>query len=193
VAGAPKVQPTTASALPPQAEPHAPPPVQAAATAPPPAPEPRAVAPPRAAILIPAPRPVPGGSAPPPSPEAIAKAEDFAHDEVVAAARIRHDRGVTPQSKAYFRHVTLPSVPAVIDALIRGTSDTLTLLEEIGGGKLDQAACRDRHGNGEGHRANRDSETMARRSWRSLPGRRRTSRQRFGRVAMWSNAAAYAQ
>jgi hypothetical protein len=58
----------------------------------------------------------------------------------VAAAQIRHDRGVTPQNKAYFRHVTFPTDPAVIDALIRGTSDLLTLLDEVGGETLDAAA-----------------------------------------------------
>ena len=83
---------------------------------------------------------VPAGSAPPPSPEAIAKAEAFMEEHGVAAAQIRHDRGVTPQNKAYFRHVTFPTDPAVIDALIRGTSDLLTLLDEVGGETLDAAA-----------------------------------------------------
>jgi len=139
VAGAPKAQPAIAPALPPQAEPHAgPPPVQAAA--PPPAPVPPAVAPPRPAAPNPAPLPVPAESAPPPSPEAIAKAEAFAKERTVAAAQIRHDRGVTPQCKAHYRYVTLPTDPAVIDALVRGTSKVLTLLGELGGETLDEAA-----------------------------------------------------
>ena len=57
-----------------------------------------------------------------------------------AAAQIRHDRGVTPRNKAFFRHLTLPTDPAVIDALVRGTSDLLTLLDEVGGETLDEAA-----------------------------------------------------
>ena len=85
-------------------------------------------------------RPCRPASAPPPSPEAIAKAEAFAQENIVAAAQIRHDRGVTPQNKAYFRHLTLPTDPAVIDALVRGTSDVLTLLDEVGGETLDAAA-----------------------------------------------------
>ncbi len=36
--------------------------------------------------------------------------------------------------------VTLPTDPAVIDALVRGTSDVLTLLDEVGGDELDEAA-----------------------------------------------------
>jgi len=138
VAGAPKAQPAIAPAPPPQAEPQAPPPVQAAA--PPPAPVPPAVAPPRPAATHAAPPPALAGSAPPPSPEAIAKAEAFADEEMVAAAQIRHDRGVTPQCKAHYRHVTLPTDPAVIDALVHGTSKVLTLLGELGGETLDEAA-----------------------------------------------------
>jgi len=86
------------------------------------------------------PPPKQAGSPPPPSPEAIAKAEAFAQQHVVAAAQIRHDRGVTPQSKAYFRRLSLPTDPAVIDALVRGTSDALTLLDAFGGETLDKAA-----------------------------------------------------
>jgi len=140
VAGAPKAQPATASAPPPQAEPQASPPVQAAAAAPPPAPVPPAVAPLRPAATHAAPPAMQAGSAPPPSPEAIAKAEAFAQKRAVAAARIRHDRGVTPQCKAHYRHVTLPTDPAVIDALVRGTSKMLTLLGELGGETLGEAA-----------------------------------------------------
>jgi hypothetical protein len=73
--------------------------------------------------------PAPAGSAPPPSPEAIAQAETYTHKNIMTAAQIRHDGGVTPENKAYFRHLTLPSDPAVIDALVRGVSDTLRLLD----------------------------------------------------------------
>jgi hypothetical protein len=53
--------------------------------------------------------------------------------------RVRHDRGVTPRSKEYFRHMALLSDPAIIDALVRGSSDALTLLDEVGGEMLDAA------------------------------------------------------
>jgi hypothetical protein len=36
--------------------------------------------------------------------------------------------------------VTFPADPAVIDALVRGTSDLLTSLDDIGGEDLDEAA-----------------------------------------------------
>ncbi len=36
--------------------------------------------------------------------------------------------------------MTLPTDPARIDALVRGTSDVLTMLDEIGGAQLDAAA-----------------------------------------------------
>jgi len=58
----------------------------------------------------------------------------------VAAAQIRHDGGVTSQNKAYLRHLTLPTDPALIDALVRGTSVRLKVLDEVGGETLDQAA-----------------------------------------------------
>jgi hypothetical protein len=142
VAGTAPAQPALASVPPPQAEPQAaPPPVQAAAPPPPPVPAPPPVAAPSpAAIHAPPPLPVQAGSAPPPSPEAIARAEAFVDEDVVAAAQIRHDRGVTPQHKARFRHLTLPSDPAVIDALVRGTSDVLTVLDEVSGETLNVAA-----------------------------------------------------
>jgi len=140
VANTPKAQPATASAPPPEAEPQASPPVQAAAAAPPPAPVPPAVAPLRPAATHAAPPAMQAGSAPPPSPEAIAKAEAFAQKRAVAAARIRHDRGVTPQCKRHFHYVTLPTDPAVIDALVRGTSKVLSLLDAVGGETVDQAA-----------------------------------------------------
>jgi hypothetical protein len=122
-----------------QVEPPASPPVLVAAAAPPSAPEVPAVAPPRLAAADPEPLPAQAASAPPPSPEAIAKAEAFAEREIVAAVQIRHDRGVTPRSKEYFRHVALPSDPAVIDALVRGSSEVLTLLDEVGGEMLEAA------------------------------------------------------
>jgi hypothetical protein len=110
VAGTAPARHAAASAPPPQAEPHAPPP------------------------------PVRAGSTSPPSPEAIGKAEAFAQKHMEAAAQIRHDRGVTSQNKAYFRHLTLPTDPAMIDALVRGTSDVLTVLDEVGGETLNVAA-----------------------------------------------------
>jgi hypothetical protein len=36
--------------------------------------------------------------------------------------------------------MTLPGDPAVIDALIHGPTDALTLLDEVGGEKLEAAA-----------------------------------------------------
>jgi hypothetical protein len=110
-----------------------------AAAAPLPAPEQSAVALPRPAAGNPGPQPAQPGSAPPPSAEAVAKAEAFALAAGVAAAQIRHDRGVTPQSKAYFRRVALPTDPAVIDALVRGTSAALRVLDDAGGAMLDAA------------------------------------------------------
>jgi hypothetical protein len=132
-AGTPKAQSDTASAQPPQAESQAAsPPAQAAAVAP----SARMGAP----VAAPVSPVMQAGSAPPPSPEAIAKAEAFAQKNLAAAAQIRHDRGVTPQNKAYFHEVTFPTDPAVIDALVRGTSDVLTTLDAIGGEDLDEAA-----------------------------------------------------
>jgi hypothetical protein len=126
VAGSATAQSDTASALPPQAEPQAASLLAAAARP--------------AHVTAPVPPAMQAGSAPPPSPEAIAKAEAFAHKNIVAAAQIRHDRGVTKQNKAYLRHVALPTDPAVIDALVRGTSDVLTVLDEVGGEDLDEVA-----------------------------------------------------
>ena len=57
----------------------------------------------------------------------------------VAAAQIRHDRGVTPQSEAQFPRVTLPSDPAVIDALVRGTTAALRVLDGVGCEMLEAA------------------------------------------------------
>ena len=87
---------------------------QPAAAAPPPQAEPpaptQAEAPPK--------QPAPTAAAP--SPEAIAAAEAFAQKHKAAAAWIRNDRGVTRRCKMQFRRVTMPTDPAVIDALIRG-------------------------------------------------------------------------
>ena len=94
----------------------------------------------KAVASTPKAQPAAASAPPPPSPEAIAKAEAFAQEDVVAAAQIRHDRGVTPHSKAYVRHLSLPTDPAVIDALIRGTSDALILPDEVGGETRDKAA-----------------------------------------------------
>jgi hypothetical protein len=106
----------------------------------PPAQPATASAPPQQAATRAAPAQVQAGSAPPPSPEALAQAEAFVEQNVVAAAQIRHDRGVTPQSKARFHDVTLPTDPAVIDALVRGTSELLILLDDLCGETLDKAA-----------------------------------------------------
>ena len=135
---------------PPHVQPAAPPPMQAAvavsspsvetaAAAAPPAAAPLAVAPPRPAVTQATPAQERPGSAPAPSPEAIAEAEDFAMMAGEAAARIRRDGGVTPQSQAHFRRVTLPTDPAVIDALVRGTSAALRMLDDVGGEMLEAA------------------------------------------------------
>jgi hypothetical protein len=114
-----------------QPEPQAaPPPIEAAVAAPPPAPASPSATPPHPETAPPT----------PPSPQAIAKAEAFARQHRSAAAQIRHDCGVTPQNQAHFRNVAFPADPAVIDALIRGTSDVLILLDEVGGKTLDKAA-----------------------------------------------------
>jgi hypothetical protein len=79
------------------------------------------------------------GSAPPPSAQAIETAETFAADNLEVAVRIRNDRGVTPQCRAQFRGLRLPADPAVIDALVRGTSPLLSLLADFGDEELDAA------------------------------------------------------
>jgi hypothetical protein len=144
VAGSAPVQPALPAAPPQPAEPHtAPLPMQAATPALQPAPVAAAVPPaepPRdPAATNPEPQPA-AGSAPPPSPEAIAKAEAFVEEDIVAAAQIRYDRGVTPKNKAHLRHLTLPTDPELIDALVRGASAVLTVLDEIGGEDLDAVA-----------------------------------------------------
>ena len=55
----------------------------------------------------------------------------------VAAAQIRQNGGITAKCRAYFRD--LPTDPAVIDALVRGLSDVLTVLDDAAGEMLDAA------------------------------------------------------
>ena len=100
---------------------------------------PTTVAMPHLAVVQSAPRHVQAESVLPPSAKAIEKAERFASAHVEVAVRIRHDRGVTPQCRALFRGVTLPADPAVIDALVRGTSTLLTLMDGFGVEELDAA------------------------------------------------------
>ncbi len=160
-ASAAPARPAVASAPLPSAAPEAPPPQVQATEA---APHHAAPAPLRPAVTRAAPpvqaAPARAASAAPPSPEAIAKAEAFAQDNIVAAAQIRHDRGIAPE--ALFRDPTLPADWAMIDALVRGTSDVLTMLDEIGGAQLNAAASRDRHGNRARRHGNQDSETATR-------------------------------
>jgi hypothetical protein len=138
VAATAPAQTAPASTPPRQAEHRAAPPVRVAAVAPPPAAV-AAVAPLRPAATHAAPQP-PATTAAPPSPEAIAQAEAFAQEHIGAAAQIRHDRGVTLQITAYFPEVALPTDPAVIDALVRGAGELLSVLDEIGGESLAEAA-----------------------------------------------------
>jgi len=98
-----------------------------------------AAAMPRPAVIQAAPQPAKDASAPPISPEATDKAEAFAADNLEVAVRIRHDRGVTQQCRAQFRAVKLPTDPALIDALVRGTSTLLSLLDDFGSEELDAA------------------------------------------------------
>jgi nucleotide-binding universal stress UspA family protein len=145
VAGSAPVRPAIASALP-HAEPQAGSlPLHAAVLTPQaPAAAPTAAsvagAPRHPGAANPASQTAAAESVPPPSPEAIAKAEAFIEENIAAAAQIRRDRGVTPQNKAHFPDLTLPMDPETIDALVRGTSDLLTLLDEVGGEDLDNAA-----------------------------------------------------
>ena len=152
VAGAGPARPATASVPPPWTDfkteqpVQAAPPVQtvpstqAAEPAPQPAPASPEIAPPRPAPTPAATAHVQAGSAPPRPTKATVKAEVFAQKHIAAAAQIRHDRGVTPRSRAYFHDVTLPSDPAVIDALVHGTSDVLSSLDEVGAETLGKAA-----------------------------------------------------
>jgi hypothetical protein len=143
VAGTEWARPSMAAAPPPSADIHAAPPrphVEAVAAAPQPASELPADGQVRPAATLAASQPAADGSAPPPSAEAMEQAEAFMREEMVAAAQVRHDRGVTPLNRACFHEVTFPTDPAVIDALVRGTSDQLAVLDEIGGEDLDEAA-----------------------------------------------------
>jgi hypothetical protein len=83
---------------------------------------------------------VQAASAPLPSREAIVQAEALAQEEVVAAAQIRHDRRITPRTRAYFHAVAFPADPAVIDALAHGTSEMLTMLDDSGVEDLAEGA-----------------------------------------------------
>jgi hypothetical protein len=79
-------------------------------------------------------------AAPPPSPEAIAQAEAFTLGNLIAAAQLREDGGVTPQNRIIFRGVTLPTDPAVMDALVRGSSPILDALTGLNQELPDVAA-----------------------------------------------------
>ena len=79
-------------------------------------------------------------TAPLPSPDAIAQAEAFTLENIMAAAQLREDGGVTPQNQVLFRGVALPTDPAVMDALIRGTSPILDALNGLNQELLDVAA-----------------------------------------------------
>ena len=46
--------------------------------------------------------------------------------------KIRRDRGVTPHAETHWRHLTLPTDPAAIDALVLGTSAARTLRDDPG-------------------------------------------------------------
>ena len=66
----------------------------------------------------------------PPSPEAIARAEAFVSANILAAAQIRAERGITPDCRKAFGR-TLPTDPAMLDALVRGSSDMLDALDGL--------------------------------------------------------------
>ncbi len=136
--------PAAASAPPPSAgiriAPPPPPQVQATEPTSQPAPARAAAAPPRPAVTQAAAPPAEAACPPPPSPKAITQAEDFMREQVVTAAQIRHDGGVTPRTKAFFHAVALPTDPAVIDALVRGTSELLAMLDTFGGEQIAKAA-----------------------------------------------------
>jgi hypothetical protein len=85
-------------------------------------------------------QPGPADTAPQPSTEAIAQAEAFTLDNLIAAAQIREDGGVTPQNQILFRGVTLPTDRAVMDALVRGSSPILDALTGLNQELLDVAA-----------------------------------------------------
>ena len=117
----------------------APPHIQAAAVAAPPAPAQRTVAPPRPAAPNPAPLPAHAAAAASPRPRRSPR------------PRPSRTRTSWPRrrsaTKAASRHTVrrisaamgLPTDPAVIDALVRGTSDVLTVLDEVDGEMLDAA------------------------------------------------------
>jgi hypothetical protein len=144
VEGTEWARPSMAAAPPPAADIRTAPPlrphVEAAEAAPQPGLERPVVVPVRPAAAQVGSQPVAAVTAPPPSAETIEQAEAFMAEEMVAAAQIRHDRGLTPRCRACFHEVTFPTDPVVIDALVRGMSDHLVVLDEIGGEDLDEAA-----------------------------------------------------
>jgi hypothetical protein len=96
---------------------------------------PRATAPhPAATPAVPAAQPDPA-----PQPDALVQAEAFAVAHPVYAAQIRFDRGLTPANTARIDPADLPTDPAVIEALVSGTSDLLALLDEVGGDQAEAA------------------------------------------------------
>lgn len=54
-------------------------------------------------------------------------------EEPLAAAQIRFDRGLTPANTVGIDPAMIPSDPAVIEALLNGTSQVLCTLDAIGG------------------------------------------------------------
>jgi hypothetical protein len=89
-----------------------------------------------------APHPDATPAAPPdpsPQPDALAQAEAFAVAHPVYAAQIRFDRGLTPANTARIAPADLPTDPAVIEALVSGTSDLLAVLDEVGGDRAEAA------------------------------------------------------
>jgi hypothetical protein len=83
--------------------------------------------------------PTPAPADPAPQRDALAQAEEFAMEEPVAAAQIRFDRGLTPANTARIDPAMIPSDPAVIEALLNGTSPVLCTLDDIGGEKSKAA------------------------------------------------------
>ena len=131
---APPAAPATAPPVPASA-----PPVPASAPEPAPAPEQSPVPPLHLVATEASPPRTQAEAAPAPSLEAITRAEAFVHDNILAAAQIRHERGISPQCKAAFGRA-LPADAAVIDALVRGRSDLLVALDGLHDELLDAAA-----------------------------------------------------
>jgi hypothetical protein len=72
-------------------------------------------------------------------PDALSQAEAFAIENAVHAAQIRFDRGLTPANTARIDPAKLPNDPAVIEALVNGTSLILGVLDAIGGDRAELA------------------------------------------------------